>query len=261
MSLSPELVELRQRQADLPPDLRRLYEPHLAKVTVLRNFLPTGVAGVNTNQLQAAELIQWHMRQAHREGKGTAIGVFGPMFAGKTTVLCLLAEQMKIGGETYAVYKHALDIKRCGAEVVNHAGNVRTGAGLYQSLSTIDAGFEGVLFLDEFQFCDVEPPDAQAFVESRRRDGRQTVVFQLDTNFRREPWATTMALLPVLDKVFILWAKCDKCGRDGCFTQREVDGRPAHLEDPEVVVGAKELYSAACWGCHEVGGKPKNEMF
>lgn len=261
MSLPPELLELRQKPADLPPDLRRLYEPHLAKVTVLRNFLPTEIAGVNTNQRQAAQLIRWHILQAYQEGKGTAIGVFGPMFAGKTTVLCLLAEQMGIRGETHAVCKHARDFERYGAEAVNHPGNIRTGARLYQSLSTVDAAFPGVLFLDEFQFCDDKPADAQAFVESRRRDGLPTVFAQLDTDFRREPWATTIALLPVLDTVIFLGARCDHCGQIGYFTQRKVDGKPAHFNDPVVVVGAEELYSAACGGCHEVGGKPKNEMF
>lgn len=260
MSLTPELVELKQRPTDLPPDLRRLYEPHVAKVTVLRNFLPTKVPGVNINQWQAAQLIRWQIQEAHREGRGTAIGVFGPMFAGKTTVICLLAREMRTSGETHAVCKHARDFKRYGAEAVNHPGNIRTGARLYQSLSTVDAAFPGVLFLDEFQFCDDKPADAQAFVESRHRDGLSTVFAQLDTDFRREPWGTTVALLPVLDVVVFLGAECD-CGRVGYFTQRKVDGKPAHVDDPVVVVGAEELYSAACSKCHEVGGKPKNEMF
>ena len=47
-------------------------------------------------------------------------------------------------------------------------------------------------------------------------------------------------------------AICMVCGELACRTQRLVNGKPAHYDDPIVIVGASEMYEARCRHCHEV---------
>jgi thymidine kinase len=42
------------------------------------------------------------------------------------------------------------------------------------------------------------------------------------------------------------------CGGPASRTQRLVNGKPAHFDDPVVVVGAQEMYEARCRAHHEV---------
>ena len=76
-----------------------------------------------------------------------------------------------------------------------------------------------------------------------------------DFDFRREPWRNTEILLPLLDQVFILQARCEGCGAPAYFSQRDINGQPAHVDDPLVMVGAEELYTPKCGRCHQVRGK------
>jgi thymidine kinase len=63
-----------------------------------------------------------------------------------------------------------------------------------------------------------------------------------------------MAQAERLDK---LHAICVVCGGEASRTQRLVNGKPAHYDDPIIVVGAQEMYEARCRRCHEVPGKPR----
>jgi thymidine kinase len=47
-------------------------------------------------------------------------------------------------------------------------------------------------------------------------------------------------------------AICMVCGEPASRTQRLVNGKPAHYNDPIVIVGASEMYEARCRRCHEV---------
>jgi len=54
------------------------------------------------------------------------------------------------------------------------------------------------------------------------------------------------------DKVDKLSAICMVCGEPATRTQRLIDGRPAHYNEPIVVVGASNMYEARCRRCHDV---------
>jgi thymidine kinase len=58
-----------------------------------------------------------------------------------------------------------------------------------------------------------------------------------------------MAKAEVVDK---LHAICMECGEPACRSQRLVNGKPAHYDDPVVIVGASELYEARCRMHHQV---------
>jgi thymidine kinase len=78
------------------------------------------------------------------------------------------------------------------------------------------------------------------------------IVTGLDTDFRGEPFGKMPVLMARAEKVDKLRAICMVCGEEASRTQRLVNGKPAHYDDPIVVVGAQELYEARCRKHHEV---------
>jgi thymidine kinase len=59
-----------------------------------------------------------------------------------------------------------------------------------------------------------------------------------------------MAQAEIVDK--LTKAICMVCGDEATRTQRLIDGKPAHYDDPIVVAGAAELYEARCREHHKV---------
>jgi thymidine kinase len=71
-------------------------------------------------------------------------------------------------------------------------------------------------------------------------------------DFRGEPFGSMPVLMAIAERVDKLQAICMVCGEPACRTQRLVDGKPAHYNQPIVVVGASEMYEARCRKHHEV---------
>ena len=59
-------------------------------------------------------------------------------------------------------------------------------------------------------------------------------------------------LLSIADSITKLQAICSECGNDAHFTQRLVNGKPAHYDAPVILVGAQESYQARCRNCHVI---------
>jgi thymidine kinase len=59
-------------------------------------------------------------------------------------------------------------------------------------------------------------------------------------------------LLAHADDADKLHAICQICAGPATMTQRLVDGRPAHRDDPVILIGASERYEARCRGCHRL---------
>ena len=71
-----------------------------------------------------------------------------------------------------------------------------------------------------------------------------------ELDFRGEPFGPMPELLAFADHVFKLKAICNSCGDDTfCLSQRLIDGKPAHYNDPLIVVGASQ-YEPRCRKCH-----------
>jgi len=247
-------IEALKKEVVHPAEVLELYGPVLEKVTFLNNFTKVE-PGINQNQLEALDLIMATIVEFGRRNKGVTIADFGPMFSGKTVVLCLLAKELE--GKDFKVYKHQLDLTRTGPKLVNQTGDIWTEADLYESISDIDKTKE-ILLIDEFQFNTVDNADAiKEFLQKRKEAGLVTVISKLDFNYRRDPWKTTRILLPHFNQIFVLRARCEDCGGLAQFPQRNIKGAPAHVDAPEILVGAEEYYQSKCGRCHEVGGKPK----
>ena len=74
----------------------------------------------------------------------------------------------------------------------------------------------------------------------------------LDTDFRGEPFGCMPYFMALAEKVDKLQAICMVCGEPASRTQRLVNGKPAHYDDPIIIVGAAEMYEARCRLHHEV---------
>jgi thymidine kinase len=114
-----------------------------------------------------------------------------------------------------------------------------------------DADLVGI---DEAEFFVPEIVDA---VEALRRSGRHVIVTGLNTDFAARPFGSMPALMAVADEVSMLTAICVICGETATRTQRLVNGRPAAIDDPLVVIGgmdaqAVETYEARCNRHHEI---------
>lgn len=247
------IKEAPRKESLHPIEVAELYGPVLEKVTFLNDTTKVE-PGINRNQLEALELIKATIMEFDRRNKGVTIADFGPMSAGKTVVVCLLEKELK--GRDVGVYKHKLDLARTGTRLRNHTGDIWTEADLYERVGDIDKTKE-ILLIDEFQFNTIDVADEiVAFLQWRKKREFYTVISQLDFNYRRDPWRTTGILLPHFDQIVVLRARCEDCGGLAQFPQRNIEGIPAHIDDPEILVGAEEYYQSKCGYCHKVGGKP-----
>ena len=108
--------------------------------------------------------------------------------------------------------------------------------------------------IDEAEFF---VPEIVDVVEALRRSGRHVIVTGLNLDFAGRPFGSMPELLARADEVSMLTAICVICGDTATRTQRLVNGRPAAIDDPLVVIGglderAIETYEARCNRHHEV---------
>ena len=114
-----------------------------------------------------------------------------------------------------------------------------------------DADLVGI---DEAEFF---VPEIVEAVEALRRSGRHVIVTGLNTDFAARPFGSMPTLMAIADEVSMLTAICVICGETATRTQRLVNGRPAAIDDPLVVIGgmdaqAVETYEARCNRHHEI---------
>ncbi|MGB9880674.1 MAG: thymidine kinase, partial [Anaerolineae bacterium] len=106
-----------------------------------------------------------------------------------------------------------------------------------------------VIGIDEAQFFDEA---IVTLVQELANRGIRVIVAGLDTDFRGEPFGYMPILMAQAERVDKLQAICMVCGEPACRTQRLVNGKPAHYNDPVIIVGASELYEARCRKHHVV---------
>lgn len=185
----------------------------------------------------------------HRSGRVEV--VCGSMFSGKTEELIRRLRRAKIAKQKVQVFKPILDNRYAEEKVVSHDGQgldaqaVPSAAGILDSLLPDTT----VVGIDEAQFFDDGLPE---IVHLLAEKGIRVVLAGLDMDFRGEPFGVMPALMARAEEVVKLHAICVVCGEDASRTQRLVNGRPAHYNDPVIMVGASEVYEARCREHHVV---------
>jgi thymidine kinase len=178
--------------------------------------------------------------------------ITGSMFSGKTEELLRRLRRAEIAGQDVAVFTPALDDRYGEDAVGTHEGKQwdavavpYEGEGVWEVCDHLNG--EKVVAVDEANFFDDELVDV---CEHLADDGRRVVVSGLDQTFRGEPFDPVPALMARAEYVEKLQAICAVCGEPATKNQRLIDGDPAHVDDPTVMVGAAESYEARCRNCH-----------
>jgi thymidine kinase len=182
--------------------------------------------------------------------------VCGSMYAGKSEELIRLARRALYAKKRVQVFKPSLDRRYDERMVVTHMGlrhEAAPVASVQELRSKADPSTQ-VFCIEEAQFFDDTIVD---FAVETADAGKEVILAGLDQDFRREPFGPMPRLLCVADEVIKLRAICVKCGRPASHTYRQVDGKPAHRDDPIVLVGAADSYEARCRACHRLRGKPR----
>jgi thymidine kinase len=186
-------------------------------------------------------------------GKITVI--CGSMFAGKTEELIRLARRALYAKKQVQVFKPRVDDRYDDAMVVTHLG-VRHEAVPVSSVADLRSKIDpksDVVLIEEAQFFDRTVVD---LAMSLANSGVEVIVAGLDQDFRRRPFGPMPDLLAIADEVIKLRAICMKCGAPASHTYRVIDGKPAHWNDPLILIGAIESYEARCRRCYRIRGKP-----
>jgi thymidine kinase len=177
--------------------------------------------------------------------------VCGSMFSGKTEELIRRLRRATIAREKVQVFKPGIDIRYAVEKVTSHAGMnfdavpVKCAVDILTHLEP-DTQVVGI---DEAQFFDSEVVKVAQTLAGRNI---RVIVAGLDQDFRGEPFGMMPVLMALAERVDKLSAICMICGEPATRTQRLVNGKPAHYDEPVVIVGAAEMYEARCRQHHEV---------
>ncbi|MDX1934100.1 MAG: thymidine kinase [Capsulimonadales bacterium] len=183
---------------------------------------------------------------------GSLTVICGSMFSGKTEELIRRIRRALYARKKVQVFKPDIDTRNENTQIRSHNGllfdavTVRSGRELWERTDpTTD-----LVALEEIQFFD---PEIVPVCQKLADRGHQVVAAGLDMDFRGCPFGSVPALMAVADEVVKLHAVCARCGAEASRSQRLIDGRPAPLSAPTVLIGASEHYEARCRRCHQAG--------
>jgi len=192
----------------------------------------------------------------HRYEGGWIEVICGSMFSGKTEELIRRVRRSVIARQQVQVFKPILDDRYSTEKVSSHDGLHWDAVAVSAAQVIVDLVKDGtdVVAIDEAQFFDwaiVEVCDQLA------RQGKRVIITGLDMDFRGEPFGPMPVLMAQAEMVDKLQAICAVCGAAASRTQRLINGMPASYDDPQIMVGANEVYQARCRRCHEVPPAPR----
>lgn len=178
--------------------------------------------------------------------------ICGSMFSGKSEELIRRLRRAKIAKQKIKVFKAAIDERYCPHSVASHNGDKIEALRIERPdeiWNHIDNETQ-VVAIDEVQFFG---DDVVPLCQELADKGKRVIVAGLDQNFKAEPFGPMPQLLAIAEHIEKLHAICLKCGAIASRSQRIIDGKPADLDSPTILVGAKESYEARCRHCYEKG--------
>lgn len=186
------------------------------------------------------------------KNKGKLEVICGSMFSGKSEELIRRLRRATIAKQHVITFKHSLDNRHTTKQVTSHDGNNINACAcdtVEKLLSLAQKNEVDVVGIDEIQFFS---PKIVSVIEHLIEQGKRVIAAGLDLDFRGVPFGCMPTLLSIADSITKLQAICSECGNDAHFTQRLVNGKPAHYNAPVILVGAQESYQARCRNCHVI---------
>lgn len=188
--------------------------------------------------------------------KGKLEVICGSMFSGKTERLMHRLKRAEYAKKNVLTIKHQIDNRMSLTCIVSHDGSKREAFPIsgnenaLQELKDLASKEIEVIGIDEVQFF---PEEILEIICQWVDRGIRVIVAGLDLDFKKIPFGVVPKLMALADEVVKLRAICVICGDEANFTQRLIDGKPASLHDPVILVGGKECYEPRCRACHQIG--------
>ena len=181
--------------------------------------------------------------------------IVGPMSCGKTEELLRRTKRAIIARKRVKIFSPILDTRVGGDYIESRNGMVQdaikvgTSKDIFRYIQTEDQ----IIAIDEIQFFD---KDIIEVVQKLMADGKKVIASGLDLDFKAQPFGSMPILLCIADKVDKLSAICMKCGSEYANrTQRLINGEPADVNSPLIMIGGDENYEARCTNCYELPDK------
>src|SRR5256885_14428055 len=187
--------------------------------------------------------------------------ISGCMFSGKTQELIRRLDQARFAGSTIQAFKPALDDRYALEAVASHR-EVRFPAIAVPDVAALAEQVQDdtrVIGIDEAQFFGQE---IVVLAEELANRGRHVIVAGLDLDFLARPFGPMPLLAAYADRLTKLQASCQYpgCGsHQASRTQRLLDGAPAPVDGPLVVIGGAATYQARCRHHHRIGVPARSE--
>ena len=183
--------------------------------------------------------------------------ITGSMFSGKSEELIRRLRRGIYAKQKVVVFKPAIDDRYHKEKVVSHNGNEIEAINISTAQEILNHKLEevNVIGIDEVQFFE---DDIVNIVEKLAENGHRVIVAGLDMDFRGEPFKPMPKLLAVSEHITKLQAVCSVCGSPSSRTQRLINGEPAKVDDPIILVGANESYEPRC-RAHHIVAPSENE--
>jgi len=190
--------------------------------------------------------------------KGKLEVICGSMFSGKSEELIRRLRRAQIAQLEVQVFKPSIDNRTTTEYIHAHSGDKLKAIAVDQAehIQTFMLNSTKVIGIDEVQFFDTT---IIGVIHALVKQGKHIIVGDLDLDFRGIPFGPMPTLLALADTVTKLKAVCMQCQDDAHFTQRLVNGKPAKLNDPLIVIGAQECYQARCRNCYSIDQAPTFE--
>lgn len=180
--------------------------------------------------------------------------IAGCMYSGKSGRLKYWLSRAEIAKQEVLAFKPAIDNRYSENNIASHDGQEFRAIAVSDPDQIICKVLEKkgitVVGIDEAQFFSNDL--VQVAEDLAYRHDMRVILAGLDMDFRARPFGPMPELLARARNIEKLHAVCNVCGEDASRTQRLVDGLPAYIDDPQVLVGAKNAYEARCEPHHQV---------
>lgn len=178
--------------------------------------------------------------------------ITGPMGCGKTEELLRRIKRAFIARKKIKVFSPIIDTRTQGDYIASRNGIMEDAIKVESAkdiLRYIEINDE-IIAIDEIQFFD---KDIIKIVKKLISDKKKVIAAGLDLDFRAQSFGEMPELLCLADRVDKLTAICLKCGCSyATRTQRLIDGEPADINSPLIMIGGNENYEARCIDCYEL---------
>lgn len=184
--------------------------------------------------------------------KGYLEVITGGMYSGKSSELIRRLNRAKYAKKKVQLFKPKMDERYHHTNVVAHDSREHAAMALSSPSETLEhvLNEDDIIAIDELQFFDSE--EIIKVIHTLLDQGKKVIVAGLDIDFAGRPFGAVPYLMAIANEVDKLKAICLQCGNKAYISQRLVNGQPASIHDPQILVGGVEAYEARCRSCWEL---------